>query len=131
MRSPSTTTRVKAHKATKTQHSHKQIQLLNFFLKRGTAEGALWIVGIPVSGTRIPESATQLSRKPQAAPSYTLLSRRETRPCVINFRNEARTSVYTTTESLQSMLQTSTNEPHFPDNSKFESTTAEESMWQK
>lgn len=52
----------------------------------------------------------------------TPLSNRKLGSCVINFSNEARTSVNTTAESLQSTLQTSINEPHFPDNSRFEST---------
>lgn len=43
----------------------------------------------------------------------TPLSNRKLGSCVINFSNEARTSVNATAESLQSTLQTSTNQPHF------------------
>ena len=86
---------------------------------------------IPVSGTRMLKSALQLSRKPQSPPTHTPLSKREAGSRVSNFSNEARTSVYTTAESLQSTPQTSASEPHFPNNSKFESTIPKDSMWQE
>lgn len=89
-----------------------------------------WSTVIPVSGTRMPKSALQLSRKPQSTPIHTPLSKREIGPCVINFSNEARPVCIPLQRAFRAYYRHQQMN-HIFQTTLFESTIPKKSTWQE